>query len=166
MLQKFVVVLGSGIRLCAGTQNDHELLKHRLLETKKFMVVLGSGHVCGRLRVHFNVTSISLRFHFGFTSISLRVHFDSISISLRCHFDVTLISLRLEGKCLHGSATSLFRGNLDGRCHTYMETHGVLVTFSLASENCSPFFLFLKAKMSVCICIQKPISQNGIPCTD
>ena len=96
-------------------------LEHRLLETKKFVVVLGSGHVCGGLRVHFNVTSISLRFHFGFTSISLRVHFDSISISLRCHFDVTLISLRLEGTCLHGSVTSLFRGNLDGRCETYHE---------------------------------------------
>jgi hypothetical protein len=27
-----------------------------------------------------------------------------------------------EGTCLHGSVTSLFRGNLDGRCHTYMET--------------------------------------------
>ena len=24
-----------------------------------------------------------------------------------------------EGTCLHGSVTSLFRGNLDGRCHTY-----------------------------------------------
>jgi hypothetical protein len=25
-----------------------------------------------------------------------------------------------EGTCLHGNVTSLFRGNLDGRCHTYM----------------------------------------------
>ena len=24
-----------------------------------------------------------------------------------------------EGTCLHGSVTSLFRGSLDGRCHTY-----------------------------------------------
>ena len=46
MLQKIVVVLGSGAQAYARTQNNHELLKHTILETKKFVVVLGSGHVC------------------------------------------------------------------------------------------------------------------------
>ena len=46
MLQKFVVVLGSGAQAYAGTQHDHELLKHMPLETKQFVVVTGSCHVC------------------------------------------------------------------------------------------------------------------------
>ena len=106
MLQKFVVVLGSGTQAYAGTQNDHELLKHRILETKKFVVVLGSGHVCGGVAGATLLSESSQAKERKIPNESSHVK-DSHSVAVCC-YPVTQYSINKYPQTQHSVKTSSF----------------------------------------------------------